>query len=374
MLSHAYRPRRWLISNQNRGQNERWSKAGVSELAHRKIAVVFPEGRGVARWQERNVASPVPGAWPYGLEHLADGVGELTPVEAPPLSRLRSLLARRRVSRPAAGPDSPDVALAWDEATALRMAGQMPAGRMLAGIIWVTDAVVAGAVTATVRAIRSALRTMDGLWVLSRAQQDAVAGWLGPASPPVEFLPFGVDETFYAVAPYPDEPLVLSIGGDRDRDPATLFAALAAIRAARPGVRCVVQSSSDLAPPAGIEKFAHIPHDEVRRLYARASVVAIPTRPNLHVSGMTVGLEAMSTGRPVVASVTPGMTDYVTDGVTGRLVPPGDATAVADAVLGLLDDPDAAATMGTEGRRVVEEGHTTATMCRHLLEILAKHA
>jgi hypothetical protein len=30
--------------------------------------------------------------------------------------------------------------------------------------------------------------------------------------------------------------------------------------------------------------------------------------------------------------------------------------------------------MGTEGRRVVEEGHTTATMCRHLLEILAKHA
>ena len=129
--------------------------------------------------------------------------------------------------------------------------------------------------------------------------------WLGADGPPVEFLKFGIDETFYRLDPdRPERLKVVSVGGDRDRDPATLFAALDLVLRARPEVECVVQPASALPPPPGVTKIDFIPHAQARDLYASASVVAIATRPNLHASGMTVGLEAMAVGRPVVAYAT----------------------------------------------------------------------
>ena len=207
--------------------------------------------------------------------------------------------------------------------------------------------------------------------MLARPQADAVRDWLGSDCPPVSFLRFGVDTEFYAPTPYPDSrPCVVSIGGDRDRDAATLYRALQIVRAERPEVECVVQSKSDLPPPAGVTKREFIPHDEVRRLYGRASVVAIPTRPNWHASGMTVGLEALASGRPVVASATPGMDDYFADGENALLTPPEDPAAAADAILALLAEPARAAAMGDAGRRAVCERHSTTTMCAELLDIV----
>jgi glycosyltransferase involved in cell wall biosynthesis len=85
---------------------------------------------------------------------------------------------------------------------------------------------------------------------------------------------------------------------------------------------------------------------------------------------MTVSLEAMSVGRPVVATRTPGMEDYVVDGQTGYLVDPGDSSELAAKVLHLLDNPAAAAAMGERGRSRVLERHTTDTMCAQLRDIL----
>jgi glycosyltransferase involved in cell wall biosynthesis len=196
--------------------------------------------------------------------------------------------------------------------------------------------------------------------------------WLGADGPPVEFLKFGIDETFYRLVPdVPDRPKVVSIGGDRDRDPATLFAALDLVLRARPEVECVVQSTSPLAPPPGVTKIDFIPHAQARDLYASASLVAVATRPNLHASGMTVGLEAMAVGRPVVACATPGMDDYVDDGRTGLLVPPQDPQRMAAAIIDLLEDRERAAGMGRAARQWVEADLTTTAMCRRLLGLLA---
>jgi glycosyltransferase involved in cell wall biosynthesis len=108
----------------------------------------------------------------------------------------------------------------------------------------------------------------------------------------------------------------------------------------------------------------------VRQLFARAQVVVLATRPNVHASGMTVALEAMSCGRPVVACATPGMDEYVVPGRTGHLVPTSDAVAMATQVLALLDDADAAATLGRQGREHVTAHHTTRTMCAALLDVV----
>lgn len=82
--------------------------------------------------------------------------------------------------------------------------------------------------------------------------------------------------------------------------------------------------------------------------YRRAAVVVMPSRwPE--PSGI-VGLEGMAHGRPVVGFAVGGIPEWLSDGVTGRLVPPGDTRGLAEALTAVLADPAAAAAMGEAGR------------------------
>jgi glycosyltransferase involved in cell wall biosynthesis len=90
-----------------------------------------------------------------------------------------------------------------------------------------------------------------------------------------------------------------------------------------------------------------VPHDELQRLYARAAVVACPSRRE----GFGVAcLEAMAHGRPVVATSMGGLRDLVVDGDTGILVAPGDVPALRAAIERLLGDRDLRRRLGLAGR------------------------
>ncbi|MBP1232517.1 glycosyltransferase involved in cell wall biosynthesis [Arthrobacter sp. PvP102] len=164
--------------------------------------------------------------------------------------------------------------------------------------------------------------------------------------------------------------LIFSVGGDRDRDPKTLFAALATTITSRPGTRAVVQTTSTLTPPAGVTVVSRLNHAELRELYAKAAIIAVATKPNLHVSGMTVSLEAAATGRPVVITETPGMTDYVRRDRTGLLTPVGDARAMSESLIRLLDEPSQAQELGLAARTHVAAKHSSSVMAARLGEIL----
>jgi glycosyltransferase involved in cell wall biosynthesis len=91
--------------------------------------------------------------------------------------------------------------------------------------------------------------------------------------------------------------------------------------------------------------------EELAEELAQASVVAIPSLwPEPF--GL-VGIEAFSAGRPVVASATGGVSDWLEDGVSGILVAPGDATSLARALNELLGDPERQRVMGSAGREAV---------------------
>jgi glycosyltransferase involved in cell wall biosynthesis len=90
-----------------------------------------------------------------------------------------------------------------------------------------------------------------------------------------------------------------------------------------------------------------VQHDELQQLYARAAVVACPSRRE----GFGVAcLEAMAHGRPVVATRVGGLLDLVVDGETGIVVPPRDPTALRSALERLLADADLRRRLGTAGR------------------------
>ena len=95
-----------------------------------------------------------------------------------------------------------------------------------------------------------------------------------------------------------------------------------------------------------------VPHHELLSLYARAAVVACPSRRE----GFGVACaEAMANGRPVVASAVGGLLDLVADGETGLLVPPGDVERLRAALQHLLDDAELRRKLGAAGRRRAEE-------------------
>lgn len=324
------------------------------------VSVHFAEGRDVSTWERRHQQGEVPDRWPYGLDGLtkhfptakAREVGALAPTKL-----LRSLFLRR------SGPvDGGSVQLSWEEDVALRMLQESPTGKVLTGVIWATD--TDSSLSAKVKRflIRRALRRAHLVWALSRPQVDVVSRWLGPGGPPVRYLRFGVDPDFWAEQQFPQRPMLFSAGGDRDRDPATLLKAIEIVRRTRPDIDVLVQSRTALTPPDGVKIVPYLTHSELRAAYGRASVVAIATRPNLHASGMTVSLEAMAVGRPVVITSTAGIDDYVAHGSTGFLVQPGDHEAMARHIIGLLDDHAAAATMGRRARERVEEHFTSARM------------
>jgi glycosyltransferase involved in cell wall biosynthesis len=66
-------------------------------------------------------------------------------------------------------------------------------------------------------------------------------------------------------------------------------------------------------------------------------------------------LEAMATGKPVVATEVGGIPELVIHGETGLLVPPKDSDALASAIIDLLQDKLKAKKMGEVGRIRVEE-------------------
>lgn len=87
--------------------------------------------------------------------------------------------------------------------------------------------------------------------------------------------------------------------------------------------------------------------DDVPALIDLASVVVLPS---LAESFGFVLLEAMSLGKPVVASEIGGIPEVVSDGETGLLVPSADPHALADAIARVLLNPEVASTLGRAGR------------------------
>jgi phosphatidylinositol alpha-mannosyltransferase len=92
----------------------------------------------------------------------------------------------------------------------------------------------------------------------------------------------------------------------------------------------------------------HVSSQELPRWYATADVFVSPATGN--ESFGIVLLEAMATGRAIVASDIPGYRSVVTPDVNGVMFPPGDRAALARTLSRLANDPERRALLGARGR------------------------
>lgn len=232
---------------------------------------------------------------------------------------------------------------------------------------------------------------VDTLIVHSSAQREVAVQTLGMPASRVLLLPYFADDRFWQPAPAAEpatsRPMICAVGLEfRDYD--TL---VAAARGLDVDVRIAAGShwsrhsafaaSPDLPPNVSVRSYTYEP---LRELYREARVVVVPLRDVDNQAGITVILEAMAMGKPVIVTATRGQTDVIRDPrgdgrgrvqrewwpgfvdqpevaallghlPTGLYVAPGDPDELRRTIQYVLDHPALAEEMGSNGRRVLEE-------------------
>lgn len=178
----------------------------------------------------------------------------------------------------------------------------------------------------------------------------------------LRLVPETIDNCFFAPEA-PPEPGVTNVApagrfivsaGLEMRDYATLIAAVRGlpiqviIGAGSPWSKMRFDQGArpDLPPNVTVSSYAAA---QMRELYRSAALVVVPLHPTLRSCGITVVLEAWAMARPVLATRTVGLSDYIENETTGVLVETKDAAALRAQIMRLLSDPEATARLGRNG-------------------------
>jgi glycosyltransferase involved in cell wall biosynthesis len=162
----------------------------------------------------------------------------------------------------------------------------------------------------------------------------------------------------------PEDGFLLFVGDvSRDKGVDILVQAYAKLHNAPPLVligRRRPDTPSDL--PKNVMVMGSWPHAAVMEAYRRSSFSMLPsTCPETF--GIVV-IEAMSMGRPVIASRIAGLADVVNDGENGFLVPPGDVEALRKSIQQLVDDPALRQRLGQGALRRAQDFRSSVVVPR----------
>jgi glycosyltransferase involved in cell wall biosynthesis len=92
------------------------------------------------------------------------------------------------------------------------------------------------------------------------------------------------------------------------------------------------------------------------------SAIDILVIPSLLEGFPMIILEAMAMAKPIVATNIDGITEQITDGVNGILVPPKDPSALSKAIIQVLSDKKLARSMALAARKRVEQEFSVEKM------------
>jgi len=171
-------------------------------------------------------------------------------------------------------------------------------------------------------------------------------------NPRVWVVPSGVDTELFAPAPKHDskeEVGLLMVGGVDD--PYKGFAVLktACHKLIRRGYRISLMVTSHRRFPEDfIRPLGWLPPSQLAEIYRKADICVVPSiwpEPQ----GI-VAVEAMASGKPLVASDIGGLKEVVRDGVSGLLFTPGDPEDLAYKLARLIDEPELRRKLGKQGR------------------------
>jgi glycosyltransferase involved in cell wall biosynthesis len=198
---------------------------------------------------------------------------------------------------------------------------------------------------------RAGFRNVDEVVAYSAYMQDLLQGEGLPAS----YIPLGVQLLQPQPLP-PGPPVVLFVGRlEIEKGVFDLLSAYKDLLSVLPSARLVfagdgkdrerlMAEAGDVRPP--VEFLGRVRRDQLPAVYGSSTIVVMPS---VFVEAFgKVGPEALSSGRPVIASDSGGVREWLQSGKNGLLVEPGDVTQLTASMLTLLKDEDTLARMAND--------------------------
>ena len=209
---------------------------------------------------------------------------------------------------------------------------------------------------------------VDRFVVHSRHEVAVYSRWLNLPEERFVFVPLSVAEHAVTEQEDAEAPFLLSMG-TANRDYALLLPVLAGL-----GYPAIVVAGphalSGLQLPPNVQVRSGLSEAACRDLCQRARLCVVPLKRIETAAGQVTVLEAMMSGRPVIATKSAGTVDYVEHGVDGVLVPQGDSSALRAEIERLWHDGDARRAMSIAARHSAMTRFTFPAVSGHLRDLL----
>lgn len=216
-------------------------------------------------------------------------------------------------------------------------------------------------------------RSFSRIICLSRPQVEYAVIQLGISPSRVDFVFDKVDQEFFQPLNTDSDPFILSVGQEQ-RDYETLIRAISGT-----GLKLIILASSPWSANrrkikderlSDVTVMNHLGYQELREMYARARLVAIPLFDVPYAAGVNTLLEAMAMGKPLIVTRSSGIQDYVVPGETGIQVEACSWQAMQEAILDLWSRPDERSRLGLNARQAVVEIMNLDNYVRRVVEIV----
>jgi glycosyltransferase involved in cell wall biosynthesis len=172
--------------------------------------------------------------------------------------------------------------------------------------------------------------------------------------------------------PILNEPYVSAVGGNA-RDYLTLLGA-ARLLTGVPMVWVVrPENVAGLELPSHVIVLRNIPYPHAMNVVAHSRLTVVPLKDSKVPCGHVTLVSGMLLKKPVVATNSAGVVDYVTDGWNGLLCEPHSATDMAEKIRALWEEPETARMLGENGFRFASERCSERSVREDLSAILRSY-
>jgi glycosyltransferase involved in cell wall biosynthesis len=187
------------------------------------------------------------------------------------------------------------------------------------------------------------------------------------------FIPYAIEEREDMQGT--DEKDYIFSGGASSRDYATLIkvAKKMKIHFNVVAVKDTVTRKNSLEGiniPQNVTVQPMIPREQFLKLIKESKIVVIPLKDTIRAGGQSVLLEAFAAGKPVIASKTAGMEDYIENGKTGILVPHNNPKDLEKAIRSLLEDKSLRSYLGKNAREAFETKYNIKRIGNRVSQLL----
>jgi len=228
---------------------------------------------------------------------------------------------------------------------------------------------------------------VSGFVAVSDEVRESIICQVGPIQDKVVTILNGVDVRRYSSAVDketirrqlgigPDSPLIVTVGRlTAPKGHRYLITAAAAVVSRCPDVHFLFIGDGELkstlqaqAEAVGILEHIHFLgiRNDVPDILATATLFVLPSL----WEGLSIALlEAMASGKSIVATAVSGTTQVMVPGETGLIVPPGNSPALASAIIQLLSDPVWAQGMGRAAKQHVATNFSAQKQAKEYLAL-----